>query len=67
MFWLAVVAMLAGPPVVSILLTWIVDGRAGLREFLGRLLKWRVGVRWYAVALLIVPLRRAYEYSGKKI
>jgi uncharacterized protein len=49
-------AMLAGPPVAGILLTGLVHGRAGLREFLSRLLRWRVGPRWYAVALLTAPL-----------
>jgi membrane protease YdiL (CAAX protease family) len=48
--------MLVGPSVASILLTGLVSGRAGLLELLSRLLKWRVGVRWYAVALLTVPL-----------
>jgi len=53
---LSYVAMLAGPSVVGILLTGLVDGRAGLRELLSRLLRWRVGARWYAVALLTAPL-----------
>jgi hypothetical protein len=37
-------------------LTGLVYGRAGLRQFLYRLLKWRVAARWYAVALLTAPL-----------
>jgi membrane protease YdiL (CAAX protease family) len=49
-------SMLIGPPVAGILLTGLVSGRAGLREFLSRLLRWRVGVRWYAVELLTAPL-----------
>jgi uncharacterized protein len=52
----AVLAMLAGPSVAGILLTGLVSGRAGLREFLSRLLRWRVGARWYAIALLTAPL-----------
>ena len=40
----------------GILLTSLLYGRAGLREFRSRLLKWRVGARWYAVALLTAPL-----------
>ncbi len=52
----AIPAMLAGPIVAGFLLTGLVYGRAGLRELLSRLLKWRVDVRWYAVALLIAPL-----------
>jgi membrane protease YdiL (CAAX protease family) len=52
----AVLAMLAGPPVAALLMTIIVSGMPGLRELLVRLLRWRVGVRWYAAALLIAPL-----------
>jgi membrane protease YdiL (CAAX protease family) len=48
--------MLAGPSVAGLLLTGLVSGRAGFRELLSRLLKWRVGARWYAVALLTAPL-----------
>ena len=49
------VAMLAGPSVAGLLVTSLVSGRAGLREVLARLLVWRVGGRWYAVALLTAP------------
>jgi membrane protease YdiL (CAAX protease family) len=49
-------AVLAGPSLAGILLTGLVSGRAGFRELLSRLLRWRVGVRWYAVALLTAPL-----------
>jgi uncharacterized protein len=51
-----VLAMLAGPSVAGLLLTGVVSGRAGLRELLSRLLRWRIGARWYAVALLTAPL-----------
>jgi uncharacterized protein len=51
-----VLSMLAGPSVAGLLLTGLVNGRAGFRELLSRLLRWRVGARWYAVALLIAPL-----------
>jgi membrane protease YdiL (CAAX protease family) len=53
---IALVAMLAGPSVAGILMIGLVYGRAGFREFLSRLLKWRVGARWYAVAFLTAPL-----------
>jgi membrane protease YdiL (CAAX protease family) len=52
----AMLTWFAGPSVASILLTCLVDGRAGLRELLSRLLRWQVGARWYAVALLTAPL-----------
>lgn len=45
-------AMLIGPSVAGILSTGLVAGGAGLRQLLSRLVKWRVGGRWYAVALL---------------
>ena len=40
----------------GILLTGLVDGRAGLRDLVSRLLRWRVGVHWYAVAVLTAPI-----------
>jgi uncharacterized protein len=49
-------AMLAGPSVAGLLLTALVSGRAGFRDLLARLLRWQVGARWYAVALLTGPL-----------
>jgi membrane protease YdiL (CAAX protease family) len=52
----AVPAMIIGPSVAGILETALLAGRAGLREFGARLLKWRVGVGWYAIALLTTPL-----------
>lgn len=56
LFPIVFVAMLIGPSLSGILLTGLVHGRTGLRKFLSRLLRWRVGARWYAVALLTVPL-----------
>jgi CAAX protease family protein len=52
----AILALLAGPSLAGLLLTGLVDGRAGYRDLLSRVLRWRVGVRWYAVALLTAPL-----------
>ena len=49
-------AMLAGPSVAGILLTYVINGRIGLRDLLTRLLQWRVAARWYAAALLPAPL-----------
>jgi membrane protease YdiL (CAAX protease family) len=51
----AVPAMILGPGVAGIFMTGFLYGRAGLGEFRSRLLKWRVGARWYAVALLTAP------------
>ncbi len=53
---LVYMAMLIGPSVAGLLLTYSVDGGQGLREIGSRLRKWRVELRWYAVALLTAPL-----------
>ncbi|NJO81788.1 MAG: CPBP family intramembrane metalloprotease [Blastochloris sp.] len=53
---LAVLALLAGPSIASLLLTALIGGRAGLRELGSRLLHWRVGIGWYVFALLVAPL-----------
>src|SRR5687768_17021996 len=52
-------AMLAGPSIAGLTMTALVGGRAGLREYWTRLRVWRVGVRWYAAALLISPMALA--------
>lgn len=52
----AVMAMLAGPTIAGLLMTGIVDGRGGFRRLLSRLFKWRVGIKWYAFALLPAPI-----------
>src|SRR5919112_2520826 len=54
-FGLVLLAWLAGPSVASILMTGLLHGRAGLRDLLARMTRWRVGARWYAVALLTAP------------
>ena len=40
----------------GILVIALASGRVGLRDLRSRLFRWRVGVRWYAVALLTAPL-----------
>jgi membrane protease YdiL (CAAX protease family) len=49
-------AMLAGPTLAALSLTFVIGGARGLREFGVPLLKWKVDARWYAVALLTAPL-----------
>jgi len=44
-----------GPLVAGIIMTALVFGRPGLREFLSRMVRWRVGLKWYA-AVLLVPI-----------
>jgi membrane protease YdiL (CAAX protease family) len=52
-------AMLLGPSIAGILLTGLDSGWVGYRELVSRLLRWRVGTRWYLVALLTAPLSTA--------
>jgi len=49
-------ALFAGPSVAGLVMTGLVYGRAGFRNLLTRMTRWRVGARWYALALLTAPL-----------
>jgi membrane protease YdiL (CAAX protease family) len=53
---LVALALMAGPSLTSLLLTGLLSGGVGLGEFGSWLLRWRVGARWYAFALLTAPL-----------
>ncbi len=41
---------------VAFLMTAVTQGKPGLRRLLQRLTWWRVGLQWYAVAILLIPL-----------
>ena len=41
-----------GPFIAAIITVAVVGGRKGLRSYFRRLIRWRVGVGWYVVALL---------------
>ncbi len=43
------------PSLVALLLTGVCGGRQAVKSLLGQLRLWRVGGRWYAAALLLVP------------
>jgi membrane protease YdiL (CAAX protease family) len=50
------IALLIGswlPNAVGLLVTGVAGGRSGIRELLGKAVLWRIGLRWYAVALLV--------------
>jgi uncharacterized protein len=53
LFPFVLLALFAGPSVAGIVLTGL---GAGFRNLLNRMTRWRVGARWYAVALLTAPL-----------
>lgn len=42
-----------GPVIAAVIVASMTEGMKGLKDFLGRCLRWRVGLRWYAAALLI--------------
>ncbi|MFL5740413.1 MAG: CPBP family intramembrane glutamic endopeptidase [Flavisolibacter sp.] len=48
--------MVAGPIISGVLLTGLYNGKKGYRDLISRLFKWRIPVKWYAIALLIAPL-----------
>ena len=52
----AILALLAGPSVSGVLMTWLMQGRTGLGALVSRLAHSRVRPRWYGVALLTAPL-----------
>jgi membrane protease YdiL (CAAX protease family) len=54
--WLAILQSPLSFAGAGILVIAVAYGRVGLRDLRSRLFRWRVGVRWYAVALLTVPL-----------
>ena len=45
-----------GPILSAFIVTAAADGRAGLRQWTGRLNRWKVGWRWYLGVLISVPL-----------
>lgn len=47
-------AMLLGPTLVGIVLTWLTDGKGGLKDLFSRMRRVHVPARWYG-ALLIPP------------
>ena len=42
-----------GPLLSAVLITALTEGRAGIRDLLGRIVKWRVELRYYAFAIFV--------------
>ncbi len=53
---LVYMAMLIGPAGAAVLLTALLEGRAGFRELFSRLFGRKVKVRWYLLAVLTAPV-----------
>jgi membrane protease YdiL (CAAX protease family) len=54
------------PFLTGILMTAIADGKSGLKTFFSRIVRWRVGIKWYAVALFL-PLVLSLTAAGLNI
>ena len=49
-------ASLAGPTLAAFILTAVTSGKPGVRQLLRRIVHWRVGVHWYLLVFLGLPL-----------
>lgn len=54
--WFTIPASILGPTLASFTVTAIVDGTTGARELLGPYVRWRVGLHWYLLLFVGVPL-----------
>ena len=52
-----------GPAISAIILTAAIGGKAALREFFGRVVKWRVGIQYYLAAFLIPPVMMLIQFG----
>lgn len=52
---LTIMTFLLGPFISGLVMIGLVHGRAGYRNLVSRLFKWRVSLGWYAIALLLAP------------
>lgn len=53
--WTIAIGNYAGPTLAGFTMAYVTEGMPGVRRLLRRLALWRVGLRWYAVALLGIP------------
>jgi membrane protease YdiL (CAAX protease family) len=52
---LLILTVFSGPTLAAMSVTGVTEGRAGVKQLLKRIVQWRIGLRWYLVALLIMP------------
>ena len=50
-FLLVIIPGAWAPTIASVLITWLADGKDGVRQFLRRVVHWRVAIQWYLVTL----------------
>jgi membrane protease YdiL (CAAX protease family) len=55
-YWFAALSSLTGPTLASFTVTAIISGKAGVRQLLRRYALWRVGLRWYLLLFVGVPV-----------
>ena len=66
--WFPVPILAFGPSLAAIIVAALTGGWSGLRALLSRILRWRVGLGWYAVALLSpIPLFLAVVYLNVQL
>jgi len=53
--WVAV-GHLFGVAVPAVVVTWLADGREGVRDLARRCTRWRVAPRWYVASLIAMPV-----------
>jgi membrane protease YdiL (CAAX protease family) len=55
-FWVSgVIAPFAGPTLAAFIMAGVTGGRAGIGRLLRRIVRWRVGLRWYLFAIVGIP------------
>jgi membrane protease YdiL (CAAX protease family) len=54
-FFISALWVFLGPTLAAFIMTGMTEGRAGIRRLLSRYVLWRVGLRWYLVALFGPP------------
>jgi membrane protease YdiL (CAAX protease family) len=45
-----------GPTLAAVAMTGVTEGKPGLRRFLGRTVRWHVGIQWYLFVLIGIPV-----------
>jgi membrane protease YdiL (CAAX protease family) len=55
-YYFGALALIAGPTLASFLVAAITTGRAGVRQLLRRYVLWRVGLHWYLLVFVGLPL-----------